>query len=163
MGVGCLTAPGLDLAPTPGQLAGTVVATVKRHLLSGCRLDDGRICGHDDELAALDAPREAGVIVLGRRPLAITAKEVEGTPAKPLGVGCPSLVEKSATVIDELRPSLRGDVRRHPAGVKPGHCFGPRPPHTTIMFHDGRTFLLRIGPNSILVLGLNFRYFRWFR
>src|SRR6516165_9794601 len=56
-------------------------------------------------------PQEAGVIALGRRPLAITAKEVEGTPAKPLSVGCPSLVEKSATDIDELRPSLRGDVR----------------------------------------------------
>src|SRR6516162_5843064 len=148
MGVGCLTAPGLDLAPTPGQLAGTVVATVKRHLLSGCRLDDGRICGHDDELAALDAPREAGVIALGRRPLAITAKEVEGTPAKPLGVGPPSLVEKSATVIDELLPSLRGDVRRHPGGVKPGQCFGPRSRYAAVILDDSRAFFLRVGPSS---------------
>ena len=108
-------------------------------------------------------PQEAGVIALGRRPLAITAEEVEGTPTKPLSVGCPSLVEKSATVINELRPSLLGHVCRHPGGVKSGHCFGPRPPCATIMFHDGRTFLLRIGPNSILVLGLNFRCFRWFR
>ena len=65
-------------------------------MLPGCRLDDGRIGRYDDELAAFDAPQESGVIILGRRPLAITAEEVEGTPAEPISVGCPSLVEKSA-------------------------------------------------------------------
>src|SRR5262249_48109642 len=95
---------------------------------------------------AFHAPEKARVIVVHGRALAITAKEVERPPAKPHSVDCPSLVEKSATVIDELRPSLVGDVWRHPGAVQPGQCFGPGPQCATVVLCDGRTFFLGIAP-----------------
>src|SRR5262249_1870951 len=140
-----------------------IVAPLKYPLLTGSRLDDGRVGGHDDELAAFHAPEKARVIVVHGRALAITAEEVERAPAKPISVGCPSLVEKSATIIDELRPSLLADVWRHPSGVQPGQCLGPRSRYAAIVLCDCGALFLRIRPNTFFVLGTSFRCFRWFR
>src|SRR5262249_7371063 len=82
-----------------------------------------------------------------------------------ISVDCPSLVEKSTTVIDKLRPSLLADIWRHLGGVKPSECFGPGPGCVTVIFHDGRTFLLRVGPDPLPFprFGTLFKLFRMFK
>jgi hypothetical protein len=56
-------------------------------------------------------PKQAGVIVAGKGPLAVAAEQIERSPAERRGALRPPVIEEPAVIVDELRPPLPSHIR----------------------------------------------------
>jgi tetratricopeptide (TPR) repeat protein len=140
--------------PSEHDTAGLDLCPMVRQARTGWPLDRRGVRHQGHQLAAVDDPNEPGAINAGKRPLAITAENVERAPAERRCSLSPSAIQEPASIVEELNPAPRRHVIWRARWIEAGEAFGPVPRRLAVVLDNGREFLMGIEPslNGALVL-----------
>jgi hypothetical protein len=78
--------------------------------------------------------------------VSVAAEQVERPPAECCGLGRPAAIQERSAIVHELEPPLPRHIVRRPSAVEAGESFSPCPRRAAIVFNNGRSFLMGVGP-----------------
>ena len=103
--------------------------------------DDRYRVGEIHQSVAADQQTKTLLIEPGERPVGIAAEQIVQSPSERRCPLCKSAVEKAASIINELLPTLGRHIGWRAIGIEPNIAFGPFTRNATVMLNDLSAFV----------------------
>jgi hypothetical protein len=104
------------------------------------RRDGRRVGGQGKQFPAFKEPEQTSLGCSGEWFVAVTAEQVQRTPAQRLCTRRPAVVNEPPAVVDEAQPPHRRDFAWRTSWIKACQRLGPSANGTAVMLDDSSTF-----------------------